>query len=235
MAIEVPPFCIQIANTQALKQRVYQLRYQVYCLESDYEDPDKYPEKLEYDEFDPQALHVLVTDTRNDANVGTIRLIFASEADQPFQYEQLSGQCFEHIHDKPRSHYAEMSRLAVAKAYRNSGQTDSMFPEDDSSLLGTMLIYAACLAITDLLEIEIVALLEERFAGFLGRAGVSAAQIGEPISLGGLRAPYVLDIKRTMDTHKDKFGQLYMGIEQALATDIRNHPAAALANTNMAA
>ena len=37
------------AVSDELKKEVYKLRYQVYCIEAGFEDPEQYPDKMEFD------------------------------------------------------------------------------------------------------------------------------------------------------------------------------------------
>jgi N-acyl amino acid synthase of PEP-CTERM/exosortase system len=47
------------AYSDALKNEVYKLRYQVYCIETGFEKPELYPDGIEFDEYDSQSFHYL--------------------------------------------------------------------------------------------------------------------------------------------------------------------------------
>jgi N-acyl amino acid synthase of PEP-CTERM/exosortase system len=223
MSVEVPPFSVQIANTNDAQKAVYRLRYQVYCLESQFEDPNNYPDAMEKDHFDQQAIHILVTHTDSGMSVGTLRLIFARNNQQPFHFEQLSHQCFSHIHKKPRSHYVELSRLAVPQAFRNN-KANSINANEDGELLALMLICNTCMVITRALNIEVVALLETRLAILLRRNGIGINKIGDVINHNGYRAPYLLDFNQRFSSLKSKELALYNTIENQLKKDVLAHP-----------
>ncbi|MDD1617696.1 MAG: hypothetical protein CG439_2784 [Methylococcaceae bacterium NSP1-2] len=51
------------ANTDELKQEVYKLRYQVYCLERNFLEPDA--NGVEHDEYDHHSSHYLIRIYKN--------------------------------------------------------------------------------------------------------------------------------------------------------------------------
>src|SRR5690242_19647724 len=66
---------IQVADTPELVREAHRLRYQVYCIERDYEAGQA---GLEIDEFDRRARHVVLCQRRTGQVVGTARLVFPS-------------------------------------------------------------------------------------------------------------------------------------------------------------
>ena len=48
------------ATSDELKNEVYKLRYQVYCIETQFLNSEHYPDDLEFDEFDQQSVHYLI-------------------------------------------------------------------------------------------------------------------------------------------------------------------------------
>jgi N-acyl-L-homoserine lactone synthetase len=54
-------------------ERVYRLRYHIYCLEKGYEPEDKYPDGIEMDEYDAYSIHFVAKILGNA--IGTARLI----------------------------------------------------------------------------------------------------------------------------------------------------------------
>jgi N-acyl amino acid synthase of PEP-CTERM/exosortase system len=101
-------------------ESLHALRYQVYCHEANFLDPEDYPDDLEYDEFDTVSEHFLskTTNSNNDA-VGTVRLVrwsqqlaFPTAMHFDSLLEQLKRQGF------PVDSTAEISRLCITKQYR---------------------------------------------------------------------------------------------------------------------
>src|SRR3954454_8193924 len=69
-------FDIVRADTPALLDRVYQIRYQVYCVENPFEDPAQNVGAREIDADDDRAAHILLMHRRSGEAAGTARVIF---------------------------------------------------------------------------------------------------------------------------------------------------------------
>jgi N-acyl-L-homoserine lactone synthetase len=95
-------------------EKIYQLRYQVYCLEKGFLPAQDYPDGIETDVFDPHSVHFIVEiDDRSQKILGTMRLIFDSDHGFPVEkHFQLERP----IND--RSKTVELSRVMVAKDAR---------------------------------------------------------------------------------------------------------------------
>lgn len=100
-------------RNKALMEKVYRIRYQVYCLGCGFENPENYPDGMEKDKYDPCSIHFLAMDA--DIPVGTVRLI--RNHDLRFPIEEHCG-----INIKsdrvPRDSLVEISRLAVSNLYQ---------------------------------------------------------------------------------------------------------------------
>jgi N-acyl amino acid synthase of PEP-CTERM/exosortase system len=226
MSISIGPYEIQIATTSELKDAVYRLRYQVYCLESEFENPADFADQRERDSYEEQSIHVLISHKGNADLVGTVRLIFATSEAEPFHFEQLSQQQATLPKGQNRSHYAEISRLALASQYRNESKTELVDDGQNKTILPGTLLYACVMAITDILSIESVALLEPRLATYLNDNGITSQVVGKAMEHNGLRVPYLLDFHCRERNQKDKLGQLYQLIKKALYQDVIDHQAA---------
>lgn len=108
-------------------QSLYALRYQVYCHEAHFLDPENYSDGLEYDEFDTVSEHFLSRNPdSNDDAVGTVRLVrwsrqlaFPTIMHFDSLLEQLKRKGF------PLDSTAEISRLCITKQYRRR-KTDGL-------------------------------------------------------------------------------------------------------------
>ena len=63
------------ADTRELIDKALALRYQVYCLERQFEDPKQQVGGLETDQFDRHSVHSLVFHRPQEEPIGTARLI----------------------------------------------------------------------------------------------------------------------------------------------------------------
>src|SRR5438067_13918716 len=71
------------ASTPSLLDQVYRLRYQVYCVENDYEHPGRQAEGRETDIYDDRSVHALLIHRRSDAVTGTVRVILPGKDREP--------------------------------------------------------------------------------------------------------------------------------------------------------
>ena len=104
-----------------LLDEALKLRYQVYCVEHAYEDPDAFPDGKEVDVYDARSWHALLIHRETQLSAGTVRLI-RPDAQQPMGSLPIEHLCEEAAlfdeHLLPRSTLAEVSRFAVSKAFR---------------------------------------------------------------------------------------------------------------------
>ncbi len=112
-------------------ESLYGLRYQVYCHEAQFLDPEDYSDDLEYDEFDAVSEHFLSTNPNNNNDaVGTVRLVrwsqqlaFPTVTHFDSLLDELKRQRF------PLESTAEISRLCITKQYRRR-TTDGLLGVD---------------------------------------------------------------------------------------------------------
>jgi N-acyl amino acid synthase of PEP-CTERM/exosortase system len=109
------------ADTPELREQAYRLRYQVYCIENDYEDPSNNLEGLETDEYDAHSLHILLVDQQVKLTVGTARLILPRpdrlDRSFPIQYACCDSSPI-NVHRYPVQSMAEISRFCISKSLR---------------------------------------------------------------------------------------------------------------------
>src|SRR5438045_8376578 len=108
------------ASTPSLLDQVYRLRYQVYCVENDYEDPGRHAEGKEMDIYDDRSVHALLIHRRCGAVAGTVRVILPGKDREPPLPVNLVADCNqrERLRRLPHSRTAEISRFAVSQEFR---------------------------------------------------------------------------------------------------------------------
>jgi N-acyl amino acid synthase of PEP-CTERM/exosortase system len=99
------------------------LRYQVYCVEHGFENPENYPDGLESDQYDKHSKHSCLSHVASQQLAGTVRLVVADpeNPDRPFPMEEhciIQPEYQAIIASYPRHEIAEISRLAVSKQFR---------------------------------------------------------------------------------------------------------------------
>ena len=109
------------ATTNALKNEVYKLRYQVYCIETKFENPEHYLDGLEFDEFDQQSVHYLIRHRSSGDYAATTRLVLP-DANNPEKLFPAEIYCkidnISVVGAIDRKHLAEISRFCVSKAFK---------------------------------------------------------------------------------------------------------------------
>lgn len=103
------------AGESDLFRQIAALRYEVYCLERGFLDPDDYPRKVEVDDYDDRSMHAAAFDP-DGLLVGAVRLVLATGS-QGFPFEKYCG-VFENFVFPPCEQCGEVSRLVVRKSFR---------------------------------------------------------------------------------------------------------------------
>lgn len=107
----------------------FRMRYQVYCLERGFLDPEHYPSELEKDEYDSGSMHFLGRHHDKGAPAGTARLVMHSDLGFPMQQHCKFFPDYTYLAPNEGSQslqgYAEISRLAVSRLFRQrAGDTE---------------------------------------------------------------------------------------------------------------
>src|SRR3569832_956630 len=113
-------FDVRPAVTKEQLRSALLLRYQVYCVETGFENSEQHPDGLEHDEFDARATHSLLIHRDSGMMAGTVGLVRPAEA-------MLQ-----------RSQIAEISRFCISKEFKRRmaephtlwGQPDALSEED---------------------------------------------------------------------------------------------------------
>jgi len=199
-------FDIAFVNTPELLERVFRVRYDVYCQEFQYESQENCPGGLEQDEFDQYSLHSLVIHRASNLSAGCVRLI-KPPVDNLFLKLPLEKYCSQslirgekHPSQVPRSSIAEISRLAVHTQFRRRyrelesplGRIHSVSEEEQVSF---PLIAVALIAIsTALMELtqrqDLFIMVEPKLAIRMRQLGLPFKQVGASIEYHGARAAY---------------------------------------------
>ena len=106
----------QIDSDPRLMDESHQLRYQVYCVERHFLNPNDYPDRREYDEFDRHSLHLGVL-SPDGALLATARLVKVNMIGLPlFRHCTIYPRELELFQETTR--VAEISRLCVSRSLR---------------------------------------------------------------------------------------------------------------------
>ena len=183
------------ADTPALQEKAYRLRYQVYCCENQYENPDENLQEMEMDAFDERSIHSLIVDRATGLAVGTVRLIFP-DLDPHKDSFPVQHICHHPLpNDLSLSSTVEISRFAISKKMRRMADGDKTV--NCSIILGLMraLVQMSLeYGITDWL-----AVMEPSLLRLLGRFGIEFAPLGPLVEYHGVRQPCHINFERLLE------------------------------------
>ena len=184
------------ADTRELIDKALALRYQVYCLERQFEDPKQQVGGLETDQFDRHSVHSLVFHRPQEEPIGTARLILPQARPNSLPIQSVLKKTGTNPCDYfPNHAVAEVSRFAISKEFRRRKVENGLFPEADSKRErhGNL----PCLGLIQMLlrqsmELGIeywAAVMEPQLLRMLALMGIRFQPIGPLVSYHGLRQP----------------------------------------------
>lgn len=213
-------FEIEVATTEELTNKVFELRYQVYCIDRAFENPGQFPDKREHDAYDPRSAHALIRHRRTGDSIAVVRLVLAG--DNPEQSDfPMRGQCIHRMSQQaqdtiaatPRQHMAEISRMAVSREFRRrlneyespTGVTDQSSYADAEGGRRAMPyislgLFAAILRMSVKHDItHWMAVMEPAQLRLLKRFGVEFDHVGPLMEFHGLRRPAFTEAASLID------------------------------------
>jgi N-acyl amino acid synthase of PEP-CTERM/exosortase system len=228
-------FSVDLATTPEQIRSVFHVRYRVYCEELKLEPMDNFPDQMEFDEFDDQSQHCLITHRRTGLPAGCVRLITTSGdmyADplplERYCLDSLSAESAARL-SQNRETVCEISRLAVDVSFRRrlgessnklgkTGAMDFCHQELRAFSLIAVAGFMACTALSELTGcVNMFAMMDPLLPKLLRRSGILFEKAGESIDYHGLRAPYFITTQ-TIHDHmrlelKDFYYDIFQGFE----------------------
>lgn len=212
---------VALSDTK-LMQNIYRLRLQVYGHECGFINPADYPDGMERDDYEDQAVHFAITSQNGDM-IGAMRLILPGKRPLPIE---------EHCPDVnlasalgPDSCCAEISRLVISKRIRRR-RNDGLYYEPQVQdqqgidaegkafrrrsrpmafgLYREMYLESKRLGIT-----HWCSLMEKSLWMLLRVHGFFFEPVGEEVDLFGPVRPYVSNIAAVEKEVADRFPQFY--------------------------
>ncbi|MCE4557538.1 PEP-CTERM/exosortase system-associated acyltransferase [Pelomonas cellulosilytica] len=184
-----------------------ELRYQVYCVEYSFLEPEDYPDGAETDEHDDEAAHFHAFDG-SDELVGYVRLV-RPDAEQRFPLQRHCGNFAAGLALPNPKQAAEISRLMVRSEFRRqrgqrlagvtaaennailSGQRRLDTPQILLGLYKQMYLYSLAHGIR-----YWYAAMERPLARSLARSGFVFEPIGPETDYYGPVSPYLADLNK---------------------------------------
>lgn len=210
-------FDILHADSPALLDQAYQLRYQVYCLEHPFENAAEHSDGRERDEDDDRSVHALLVHRQTGVFAGTVRAILPEEGRPLPIHRILASQNGDLTNRVPAHSTAEISRFAVSKEFRRR-RGEEHYP--DANVPGNapampterqMIPYITFGLIRGVVEVcrehvisHIAAVMEPALIRILGRFGVHFEEIGDLVEFHGVRQPCVARIADLIEHNRSE-------------------------------
>jgi N-acyl amino acid synthase of PEP-CTERM/exosortase system len=213
-------------DTDELRMQAYQLRYQIYVLETGYErvadcrlveDRQGRAVYLEQDEFDARSDHFLLKHRRTGLYAATARLILPSPLDIAAPYPiELHCPLDQPINDAGvRTRLGEISRFAVSKEFkRRIGEMDTLsgvaenvenyFGNDERRVVPhiSLGLIAAVMRMVEQHHItHCYAVMEPALVRLLSRFNLNFNRIGPDVEYHGIRVPCLATRDKVLSNH----------------------------------
>jgi N-acyl amino acid synthase of PEP-CTERM/exosortase system len=194
-------FETRVADNARLTESAHALRYQVYCLERKFENPEEHDSGLEVDQFDSHAVQGVLFHRPTDRAIGTVRMILPADCAQTglpvaqlLHENNIELANFVRIEDA-----VEVSRFAISKEFRRRWTDDSAIATGRplSRQETARQANLACLSLIQFLLRQSVergvlywtAVMEATFLRMLARMGIHFTSIGPVVFHHGFRQP----------------------------------------------
>ena len=226
-------FEVMRADTPALREKAFRIRYDVYCREFGYEKEEDCPGGMEQDEYDEHSAHCLIMHRPSGQGAGCIRVVSPpGDMAAPIPMERFCGHSLNHpeLHPGllPRDNLAEVSRLAVHTQFRRrKGESESpigmaiaetitdeqrrTFP-----LLGLALFCAGTSLMGGMQREHAFVMMERRLARMLQSSGFPFVQVGEAMEYHGPRAAYHVTVQAVLDSMRPEIRELHDFVHESL-------------------
>ena len=237
-------FAVIRADTPELLDQVYRLRYRVYCVENQFEDPGQCRDGREIDDDDDRSIHALLVHRRSGAAAGTARVILPLLGDmrRPLPIQRIIGSPdrlgFQHL---PLHRTAEVSRFAVSKAFRRR-QGEARYADAGISQLAEgpaigerrLAPYVTFGLLRGVLGIcleygitHLAAVMEPALVRIMIRLGLDFEPLGGLVEYHGRRQPCLARLADLILQSRNKGSPLwrYAGVEIASRKSVRLLPA----------
>ncbi len=232
-------FTVAPATDEEMREAVFRIRYNVYCEEFGFEDPQDCPGSMERDPFDANSIHALITHKATEKPAACVRLVIPHE-DIHGGLLPLEAHCEDSLDhtfinglNLDRSSVCEISRLAVDGVFRRRpgenvtryGSLDGLDCTQQERRTFSLLAVACFLSATALTDItgrtNVFAMMEPFLPRLLRRSGIPFHRAGEDVDYHGIRAPYFTTTSEVSSNLRDELSDLYLQILQCMRAQER--------------
>lgn len=180
-------FYVKVVDDISLLNKIYELRYQVYCTERSFLPGQ---DGMEYDEFDQQSRHIALIDRQTNQLVGTARLVRSTPGNLHGSFP-MQTVCSPFLLEKlPFDTTAEASRFAISKQRRSPRS---------AALLRVGLFQGLIRLSAELGLTHWCGVLEPALLRLLGMTSIYFEPLGPVVEYHGLRQPCFTRLDHFLD------------------------------------
>ncbi len=204
-------FDIVRATTEESREQAYRLRYQVYCVETEFENPTQHPDGMETDAFDSHSAIGLLIHRESATPMGAVRLILplaaTPERSFPIQTACRSPELSDPIRF-PVPYVGEVSRFCISKTFRKRREDpfDVFEPDRSAPQWDRRVTPHLTLKLIEVLVVMSIehgiscwcAIMEPALLRLLGRLGIHFDAIGPVVDHHGPRQPCYIELRRML-------------------------------------
>lgn len=238
-------YLLKVATTPEEKERVYRLRYNVYCQEIGYQPESFCQKSLELDTHDRHSIHCYLEHRSSGLAAGCLRLVLpdpdTSDSEGLLPLQEYGGSSLNHPRIQPsllpKHEICEISRFAIARVFRNKAinnetlqkESHHLFSDEDRKTFPWIII-SLFLATYSLVGLtgrrHVFAMMESRLPRLLAMSGFNFQKVGEPIEMYGQRSAHYIDHSRAEKEIHENLIPFYLGIKHELADQVSGLPSA---------
>jgi N-acyl amino acid synthase of PEP-CTERM/exosortase system len=205
-------FRVAQADTLALIGQAQEIRYQVYCVEHGFENPNDHPDKREKDGFDAHSVHSLLIYRSTGQALGTVRLVLPryDAQEESFAIQRLTAPSIL-ASLVPVQTTAEVSRFSISKQFRyctaeilyGPEGLDLAAPNPMERRTGPLMSLGLIQSLVSMSAQHGIthwcALMEPKLLRMLAAMAIHFRPIGGPVEYHGLRQPCYCHIESMLE------------------------------------
>lgn len=226
-------FTVVEATTDELRDRVYRLRYQVYCVEHPFEDAGQNLDGREIDMYDERSAHAALLHNESGELAGAVRLILPDPSDKTagLPVFALSDRITEAFQVRAQAgQVAEISRYAISKNFRRRrfeelhadvGLLAGKEKRDSERRLMPFLTLGLIRAVYDLSRkhgvTHLVATMDPLLLRLMARMHIDFEPLGPLVDHHGMRQPCAAAISNLRQAFSEAWPDMYQLVDDRKA------------------
>jgi N-acyl amino acid synthase of PEP-CTERM/exosortase system len=205
-----------LAESSDLVHAAQAVRYQVYCVERHFEDPDEHVGGLEKDAFDEISFHGLLYYRATREAIGTVRMIRASACEDDIPVKSLLRENGVNLNDHvDLSRTVEISRFAISKNFRRRSTDENGIAGSRRQVMREANL--ACLSLIQFLVRQSIenqitfwtGVMEPKLLRMLAGMGIRFTSIGSLVLHHGLRQPCFCEVPKMLEEVRAEYPEFW--------------------------